>query len=138
MIDAALRTFALVACSIIALSFVLFAAEKASDASHTTASSIVDPSGATERQREANHTKAREYIDDADDVLLRPFAAIVNSDNEWVQRGVPALFGVLAYGVLVLYLARLMKVRSTPLRPRRTGPAAMPKGPPGSSPPPGA
>jgi hypothetical protein len=136
VIDAALRTFALVACLVIALSFGLFAAEHANDASRAQASAVVDGGGAIERQRADGHTKAREFLDDVDDVLLRPFAALVDSSNEWVARGVPALFGLLLYGVALLYLGRLLKIRSRPLVPHRERSAA-PATTPGSSPPPG-
>ena len=125
-------------CAIIALSFVLFASEQASDASHGQVSAVVDPGGATERQRESHHTKARETIDDVNDVILRPFAAPLSTDNVWVKRGVPTLLGLLAYGLLLLYVARLIKVRSQPLiHHHRERPAAS-AAPGSSTPPPGA
>ena len=125
-------------CAIIALSFVLFAAEQASDASQGQVSAVVDPGGATERQRESHHTKAREVIDDVNDVILRPFAAPLNTDNAWVKRGVPTLLGLLVYGLLLLYLARMIKVRSQPLiHHHRERPAAS-AAPGSSTPPPGA
>lgn len=138
MIDAALRTFALVATLIIALSFALFAVEHTRDASQAQASAVIDAGGAVEAKRARDHTKAREVVDDADDVLLRPFAAAIDSDNEWVQRGLPALFGLLLYGVGVLYLARLLKIRSRPLvrhHHRDPAPTGAPH-PTGSAPPP--
>ncbi len=124
-------------CAIIALSFVLFASEQASDASHAQVSAVVDPGGATERQRESHHTKAREIIDDVDDVILRPFAATLSTDNVWVKRGVPTFLGLLVYGLLLLYLARMIGVRSQPLvhHHRPPPPAAPVSG--GSTPPPG-
>ena len=125
-------------CAIVALSFVLFAAEQASDASQGQVSAVVDPGGATERQRESHHTKARETIDDVNDVILRPFAAPLSTDNVWVKRGVPTLLGLLAYGLLLLYVARLIKVRSQPLiHHHRERPAAS-AAPGSSTPPPGA
>ena len=137
MLDVALRAISLVSCAIIALSFVLFASEQASDASHGQVSAVVDPGGATERQRESHHTKARETIDDVNDVILRPFAAPLSSDNVWVKRGVPTLFGLLVYGLLLLYLARMIKVRSQPLvHHHRERPAAAPASS-SSTPPPG-
>jgi len=125
-------------CAVIALSFGLFAAEQASDASHGQVNAVVDPGGATERQRESHHTKARETIDDVNDVILRPFAAPLSTDNVWVKRGVPTLLGLLAYGLLLLYVARLIKVRSQPLiHHHRERPAAS-AAPGSSTPPPGA
>jgi hypothetical protein len=137
VLDVALRAISLVSCAIIALSFVLFASEQASDASHGQVSAVVDPGGATERQRESHHTKAREVIDDVDDVILRPFAAPLSTDNVWVKRGVPTLLGLLVYGLLLLYLARMIGVRSQPLvhHHRPPPPAAPVSG--GSTPPPG-
>jgi hypothetical protein len=137
VLDVALRAVALVSCAIIALSFVLFAAEQASDASQGQVSAVVDPGGATEHQRESHHTKTREVIDDVDDVILRPFAASVDSDNVWVKRGVPTFLGLLVYGLLLLYLARMISVRSQPIvhHHRERPPAAPVSG--GSTPPPG-
>jgi hypothetical protein len=138
VLDVALRAIALVSCSIIALSFVLFAAEQASDASQGQVSAVVDPGGATERQRESHHTKPRETIDDVNDVLLRPFAAPLSSDNVWVKRGVPTLLGLLVYGLLLLYLARIIGVRSQPLvHHHRERPAATPASSSSTPPPPG-
>jgi hypothetical protein len=98
---------------------------------------VVDPGGATERQRESHHTKARETIDDVNDVILRPFAASLSSDNVWVKRGVPTLLGLLVYGLLLLYVARMIGVRSQPFvhQHRERQPAAPVSG--SSTPPPG-
>ena len=138
VLDVALRAIALVSCAIIALSFVLFATEQAGDASQGQVSAVVDPGGATERQRESHHTKPRETIDDVNDVLLRPFAAPLSSDNVWVKRGVPTLLGLLVYGLLLLYLARIIGVRSQPLvHHHRERPAATPASSSSTPPPPG-
>ena len=136
MIDAALRTFALVASVIIALSFGLFAVEHTQDASRAQVSAVIDDGGSIEAQRAERHTKAREFVDDADDVLLRPFASVIDSDNEWVQRGLPALFGLLLYGVGLLYLARLLKIRSRPIMRHHHAPASTAPNSTGSVPPP--
>jgi hypothetical protein len=138
VLDVALRAIALVSCAIIALSFVLFATEQAGDASQGQVSAVVDPGGATERQRESHHTKPRETIDDVNDVLLRPFAAPLSSNNVWVKRGVPTLLGLLVYGLLLLYLARIIGVRSQPLvHHHRERPAATPASSSSTPPPPG-
>jgi hypothetical protein len=137
VLDVALRAIAIVSCAIIALSFVLFATEQASDASQGQVAAVVDPSGSAERQREAHHTKAREAIDDVNDVMLRPFAAPLKSDNVWVKRGVPTLIGLLVYGLLLLYLARLIKIRSQPLVHHHREPPPVAPTMSGSTPPPG-
>src|SRR5205085_6785608 len=73
VLDTTLRLNALVTCSIIMVSFLLFATEQANDAAKAQVSAVVDPGGSAERQREQlGHSKAREVVDDANDVLLRP------------------------------------------------------------------
>lgn len=112
VIDGALRTVAVAASAIIALSFVLFAVEEVSEASRQQQSAIA-PSSADEQRRAAAHTPAREAVDDANDVVLAPFAAFGDaSGNAWARRGVPALLGLLVYGVGLAYLARLLGVRA--------------------------
>ena len=107
MFDGALRAIAVVASATIALSFVLFAAEEVSDASKKQQTAVVDPGPQAEQARAERHTQVREAIEDANDVLLSPFAALVEgSGSAWVQRGVPALIGLLLYGMGLAYLAQ--------------------------------
>ena len=85
-----------------------------------------DPNPRTERAREKAHGQVREYIDDADDVLVSPFAGVVkDSKSIWVQRGVPSLIAFLLFGVglriLAAYLGR-RRVGSDPLAPGRSKP----------------
>ena len=121
---------------VIALSFALFAVEHTRDASQAQASAVIDAGGAVEAKRARDHTTAREVVDDADDVLLRPFAAVIDSDNEWVQRGIPALFGLLLYGIGLLYLARLLKIRARPIMHHHRAAAPVAPNSTGSAPPP--
>ena len=67
-----------------------------------------DPSPKTERQREKMHGQVREAIDDADDVLIKPFAGAVSSSSIWEQRGIPALLAFLVFGVGLRILAAYM------------------------------
>jgi hypothetical protein len=64
-----------------------------------------DPSPQTERAREKKHGQVRELIDDADDVLISPFAGIVHSQSIWAQRGVPTLIAFLLFAVALRILA---------------------------------
>jgi hypothetical protein len=112
VVDVTLRGIALIASAFIALSFVLFAVEKTNDASKAQESAAIDPGGAAEAQRAHNHTAAREFVDDVNDVLLAPFAALAEHDNVWVRRGVPALLGLLFYGFALLFIARMLKLRT--------------------------
>ncbi len=97
---------------LVAAGFVLFAVDDFSRASAQSRDRIAgfektSPTAAGERTRESRNGKVREFVDDANDVLLRPFAGLSESaSSRWVQRGVPALLGLLVYGFLLGYVAR--------------------------------
>jgi len=119
VLERVLRTLAIVLSLIVASGFVLFAIDdfdRASSASRdriTGDPAATDPTPAGERERERRNSKGREYIDDANDVLLRPFAGVSeNADSRWVRRGVPALLGLLAYGLLLGFASRYAKARA--------------------------
>ncbi|HVE67299.1 MAG TPA: hypothetical protein VNB64_01835 [Solirubrobacteraceae bacterium] len=111
MFDRGLRAIAGLASAVIVLSFALFAVEEVRDASERQQSAVVDPGGDAERRRAAGHTAAREAVDDANDVILKPFAGVTGADNPWARRGIPALLGLLVYGLGLAYLARRLDVR---------------------------
>ena len=131
MLERVLRHLAIALSLIVAAGFVLFAIDdfdRASDASRsrvTNEPSAADPTPAGERERERRHGDLREQIDDVNDVLLRPFAAVSeNDDSRWVRRGVPALLALLVYGVLLGFLARSPKGRGSPALTGRRRPAS--------------
>jgi serine/threonine protein kinase len=62
-----------------------------------------------ERRREAVHGPLRERIDDANDVLLQPFAGILKHGNRWLQRGLPSGLALLFYSLSALLLAALAR-----------------------------
>ena len=100
-----LRLASTLATVIVALGFVLFAVDEVGDGSAVTVAKIANDPGA-ERAREHEHGALRELVDDANDVLLRPFTGLVSdSGSRWVQHGVPALLALLAYGLLLRILA---------------------------------
>ena len=107
-----MRIVAIVLSLLVAAGFVLFAVDDFSRASAQSRDRIEgieapDPTPTAERTREQRNGRARELVDDANDVLLRPFAGIVaDASSRWVRRGVPALLGLLVYGFLLGYLAR--------------------------------
>jgi hypothetical protein len=106
------RIVAIVLSLLVAAGFLLFAVDDFSRASAQSRDRIEgieapDPTPTAERTREQRNGRARELVDDANDVLLRPFAGIVaDASSRWVRRGVPALLGLLVYGFLLGYLAR--------------------------------
>ncbi len=117
MLERPLRILAIVLSLIIAAGFCLFAVDEFDRASSAQRDELqgferTNPPPAGERTREKRNTTAREYIDDANDILLRPFAGIVSeSGGRWAQRGVPTILGLLIYGFLLAYLARFMHGR---------------------------
>jgi hypothetical protein len=121
VLEGLLRTVAVVAGAIVLLSFALFAIDETRDASQHTTAAIAgleatrssDPSASEERARERAHSRVRETIDDADDVLVAPFAGLVSgSDSSWVRRGVPTLIGLVVYGFGLSFLARYARGRA--------------------------
>ena len=117
MIERSLRTVAIVLSLIIAAGFCMFAVDEFNRASSTQRERLAgferaDPTAMGEREREKRHSTAREYIDDANDVLLKPFAGIVSdTGGRWVQRLVPTGLGLLLYGFVIAYLGRYAKGR---------------------------
>ena len=98
-----LRWSCLVAAGLVVLGFVLFAGDEISAGSNEQVAQIEEqgpvPAGADEAEREGDSGGFREFVNDANDVLLGPFDHVVASDDAWVTHGVPALLGVLLYGV---------------------------------------
>ena len=69
--------------------------------------------GREERARERAHNSVREAIDDADDILVAPFAPVTHSSSSsWVRRGMPTLLALLVYGFGLAFLARFMHGRA--------------------------
>ena len=120
MLERPLRCLAIALSLVVAIGFALFALEDIGRASAQSENRIAgytatNPSPAGERERERRHGQPREIIDDANDVLLAPFAGITAGESSrWVRRGVPALLGLLVYGFGLGYLARWMTARGGP------------------------
>jgi hypothetical protein len=111
VLERPLRYLAIALSAVVAAGFLLFVLDDVGRASDDTIAEInayqrTDPTPAGEREREKRNSRGREWVDDANDVLLKPFANITHSDSRWVERGVPALLGLLIYGFLLAYLGR--------------------------------
>lgn len=113
----------MIAASIVALSFIFFAVDQSTEGSENQVRSLsnnkerarsdavidtINPGPAIERRREKSHSDIREFIDDGNDILLSPFATIIDSDNSWVRRLVPGAIGLLLYGLLGMMLANAL------------------------------
>jgi hypothetical protein len=117
-----LRVIAVAASLLVVLGFAAFASDQASEASKTQVQALGQelddpaPQPATERERERRHGSVREVIDDANDVLLAPFAGLVDAHNAWVRRLVPTVLALLVYGLLLALVANFLP---RPARPAR-------------------
>ena len=118
MLAGPIRAASVLATLIVILSFILFALDDTRAASERTAAETAgleatrtaDPSPTAERAREAVHGDVRELIDDADDILLAPFAwAEPDTSSTWARRGVPALLAVFVYGFVLGFAARYLR-----------------------------
>lgn len=103
MIAGVIRMAAVVASVLVLIGFVLFAIDKLTESSERQQRAIdptvqVDPSDRGEARRERSSDRFREFVNDADDILLKPFAGVVDSNEEWVERGVPTALALLVYG----------------------------------------
>jgi hypothetical protein len=116
-----LRTVAIAASAILLVSFGLFALDETREASKSTVAAVeglqatraANPSASQERARERVHSKVREAIDDADDILVAPFAPIADdSSSSWARRGLPTLLALIVYGFGLAFLSRFMRGRA--------------------------
>jgi len=127
MLEGPLRLMSIVTSLIVLASFSAFAIGEARSGSQSSQAGIAgqdraataDPAGyakptpAQERRREADHSSARELLDDADDILMAPFAAVSDdSDSAWARRSFPALIGLAVYGFGLGFLARFAAGRA--------------------------
>jgi hypothetical protein len=100
---------------VVVLGFAMFAIDETDKGSKAQQAKLerelgttVAPDERLEAARERDHGPVREAIDDANDVLLRPFADLVDSNNSWVNHGIPALLGLLIYGFGLGMLANML------------------------------
>jgi hypothetical protein len=117
----AIRLIGIVCSALVLLAFAFFATDEmgrgsqnqqnalASELTSTKDPPPVAPSPEQEAQRERMNGTFREAVEDANDVLVGPFASLVESaDNRWVTHGVPALLGLLLYGFCFGMLANML------------------------------
>jgi hypothetical protein len=121
VLEGLLRTASMVASALVLISFALFAIDETRDAAKNSAAAVAgldatgssEPSASEERARERAHGSAREAIDDANDVLVSPFAFVAeDSGSSWVRRGAPAALALLVYGFGLSFLARYARGRA--------------------------
>jgi hypothetical protein len=116
-----IRSIAILATGIVLLGFALFALDEMDRGSQNQQNALaselesasespamISPDPREERMREQRNGDFREAIDDANDVLLAPFADLVDSENAWVAHAVPTILGLLVYGLLLGLVANML------------------------------
>ena len=102
---------ALVCCTLVACSFVLFADDQLAGASKHQQTELVGgtpakPAPAPARKQPG---QPRRFIDAAASDLTSPFHSVVHSGNAWAERAVPTVLALLVYGLGLGYLARFSR-----------------------------
>ena len=116
-----IRYLAIAISAVIMLGFVLFAVNEMDKGSQEQQDKVeqemgnvtINPNSRDEAYREAHQGKFHETVDDINDVLLAPFAGLVDSDSAWVNHAVPALLGLLIYGFGLGMLANALPKQRT-------------------------
>ena len=112
-----IRLVAALSCIVVLLGFAGFVSDEAGGASKTQVGKLggelSDPVPSTQGEalREREHSRPRETIDDANDVLLSPFTGFVDSHSLWLRRCVTSLLALLAYGVGLMLFANALPRR---------------------------
>jgi hypothetical protein len=121
-----LRVVAVGASALVLIGFMAFAYDQANRGSKEQVQKLGQelsepaPAASTERERERDHSKPRELVDDANDILLAPFSGLVSSHDIWVQRLTSGFLALLAYGLGLTLLANFLPGRSSASRDWRT------------------
>ncbi len=122
-----IRLAAITTSVLVLLGFAFFAVDEMDRSSKTQQTAVSEGTGTSaatevmaiapapkeENAREKHNSTVREAVDDANDLLLAPFVDLIDSDDAWVNHGVPALLAVLLYGVGLGFLANLLPKERT-------------------------
>jgi hypothetical protein len=115
-----IRLVAMVASAFVLFGFAYFATDEMSRGSQNQQNELarqldsadpapVAPSPEQEADREKLNGPMREFVEDANDLLLGPFTGVVEgAEDRWVTHGVPALLALLLYGVGLGMLANML------------------------------
>jgi hypothetical protein len=116
-----IRLIAIACSGLVLLGFAYFATDEMSRGSQNQQNALgaeldsepdpapVAPSPNEEAARERLNGTFREGVEDANDILIGPFARLVEgSSDRWVTHGIPAVLGLLLYGFCLGMLANML------------------------------
>ncbi len=107
-----LRLASVLICLIVALSFIVFAANKTKSASGHQREELGETSSAihhgTSTKKESSIHKG---LDEASEELTSPFSGLASGSSEWGNRIIRLVLALLVYGFGLGYLARMLRVR---------------------------
>jgi hypothetical protein len=114
VIHRAIVSIALVCSGLVLASFVMFARDQLAGAAKQQASAVsasvpTQPAAAPKHKQQGQPGR---FINTAAGKLTSPFASIIHSNNAWVDRIIPSLLALLAYGGGLGYLARYSQGRA--------------------------
>ncbi len=110
-----LRLASIAICLLVALSFLIFAANQTKSASGGQQTALQNGAerGSTASGSHQHKNSFHKAIDDAAETFTSPFSGIVtSSQSEWGDQGVKLLLALLVYGFGLGYLARVIRVRA--------------------------
>jgi hypothetical protein len=93
-------------------SFALFAYDQMAGASQRQQTAELPggaPTVAAKPITPHKHAQPRRFIDGAASTLTSPFGSVIQSTNDWVNHGIPAVLALIVYGLGLGYLARFSR-----------------------------
>jgi hypothetical protein len=112
VLSRALVWCALVCCALVALSFALFAVDRASHASKSQVKAVaagsVPTGGGTVTP--TRHGQPRRFIDGAASKLTSPFRSLISSSSQWGVEIGSTLLALAVYGLGFGFLARYARI----------------------------
>ncbi len=108
----ALRLLSVACCTVVVISFVMFAYDQLSSASQRQQSEVATAVSAAPSASPPTRQRGQpgRFIDGAASELTAPFRTIVASANEWVRHGLETVLALVFYGLGLGFLARYSRV----------------------------
>jgi hypothetical protein len=106
-----LATISTVCCLLVIASFAMFARDELAGASkRQQTAELPNPALAAPAPRPPRtHAQPRRFIDGAASAITAPFDSVIESNNAWVNHGIPVAVALLVYGGGLGYLARFSR-----------------------------